>query len=463
MSNKAGEIQMPTLLFIKNQNHQFGPVEKFLSKRGYKVFVETDTTTGLEKILEINPDYIFLAWDHKNEGIRQMPKTIYQSCTGQIVPFIMSMQRDQIIQLESSGFENKLYPPLSGPAIQRAISKYEKKNQALDDLTKKANAPKKQSEMIQVKSFFKADEDNSPNINLGPQQQQAPENEERKILASRARNRLNTFQQTQTLDQESDLSVESGRKSKLLISKQSAKLSQSQMTYLTQTFDSAIKPEILETLEQFAHETPPNKQISETTIIYVMVIQELEWTGYLVIASESYLDLEASEAIFNSWVEQMILADKKVSDIDFNDSVFLEIQTPRLNFIDFCGYKAEFYKDIDYKGQKTAVGFFSFSPYEVINAVHDQFDYLELSTEFLQPDSPIPFDIHLYLKENKRFVLYLRPGSFLDEIQMQRLKQRSVEHIYTSMDYELALLKYKAEFNLLYLIKSYQKMKALPE
>lgn len=537
-----------TLFFVKNRNHQFSPVEKFLTKRGYNVIVETDVKTGLDRIMETNPEYIFLAWDHINENVRAMPKTIYQSCTGQIVPFIMSTQRDQILHLETSGFEHKLYPPLSGPAVIRLIQKQEKKSQAFDQInTKKSSATaKKESEMIQVKSFFTSEDEQKSNV---VSRKSASIHEgERKKNASWGRGQAQKFAKTndkdsqlvsssgkfdpakakliaalsKEVDKDGVMSEEQKQKTKINLSaavekeysasggsqdalrsaieqeidqigelgkvdkaitkarllalldtkssssqsamslqlpKATKKLSQNQKQSLDQSFSDVVKPEMFDLIENYSDISDGTSLLTETTKIFVMAIQEIEWTGYLTVASENFLDAASAQVILNNWLKKMIRIERVDQNPDEQDelpeSALFEVQVPKVNFADFCSYKADFFKEVQFEDKKTMLSFFSFSPYQVINSIHDTSDMLELSTEFLQPNHNLPFDVNLYLPENKKFILYLRPESFLDDAQVSRLQTRKVQYIYSSMDYELELLKYKAEFNLRALIESY--------
>lgn len=577
MSEAINDTKPATLFFVKNLSHQFGPVEKFLKKRGYTVVVETDVKTAIDRILEENPEYIFLAWDHKNENIRSMPKTIYQSCTGSVVPFIMSTQRDQLIQIESSGFENKLYPPLSGPAIIRVISKYEKKNQIFEQINnKKAANTKKESDMIQVKSFFTQDNDEGPEINLKKSNTHA--DNERKKVANRSRGKLNMFMPKQRKRTASPMpsAVQEGIRAKMkhaieeqigklgvlsavqkeaakaklmralqndfgsdgasgkllraieeeignmselseidqkqtagslialmeaelaealaateadigggapklsigegidlssgaepmsnLLPRESKNLSSGQIMFLDQSFNDTVKPEMFDVIENYSDQKTDQVDLTKTTQMYVLVVQELEWTGYLTVASENYLDVASAQVILNNWIKQMIRVEQiDQQDPDHNelpDAVLFEIHVPKVDFANFCSYKSDFFKNVEYQGKKTMIGFFSFSPFEVINSVHPAHDMLELPVEFLQPNKELPFDVNLYLQENEKFILYIRPGSFLDSIQVSRLQTRKVKYIFSNMDFELALLKYKAEFNINKLIDIYHRIKA---
>lgn len=569
-------IKAPTLFFVKNLAHQFDAVEKFLKKRGFKVFIEADIKTAIDRILEENPDYIFLSWDHKNENIRLMPKTIYASCTGQIVPFIMSTQRDQIIQLESSGFENKLYPPLSGPAIMRVISKHEKKSQIFEQINnKKTVEKKKQSNMIQVKSFFTQEDGRGPQFNL--KREKSLKDNERKMIANRSRGQINKFMPQKQRKSAGEMNVatqsgpkrskmsstfqgsiksrmklaieqefkknnrltpiqQEGAKNKLMtaIEQQIAKdvspeklilllneeiakfdelnpeeqqettgklievlnqnggeempeidmdeedenlsipmseqilkenngLSKNQVEFLEESFTETVKPELFDTLEAYADQQVQQLDLTTTTQIYILIVQELEWTGYLAIASESYLDIASAQDILNEWIKKMIHVqriDQDTTDEDaMPDAVLMEIRVPKVDFADFCSYKSEFFKQVDFNDKKTMLGFFSFSPYQVINSVHSAHDMLELPVEFLQPNKQLPFDVNLWMPENKKFILYIRPGSFLEEGQLERLIKHKTKYIFSDMEYELPLLKYKAEFNIKALIESYNSIK----
>lgn len=540
-----------TLFFVKNTFHPFGLVENFLKKRGYQVVVETDIKIGLDKIMRINPEYIFLAWDHKNTGIRSLSKTIYQSCTGQIVPFITSTQRDQIIQLENSGFESRLYPPLSGPAIVRLIAKNEQRNQFFDQMDQMATAPasapaKKQSEMIQVKSFFK-DEATSSTVSVrssastdsgqqkkkalhhrGQAQIFAKKNQQEKLITALSEavdTTENLYEEQKTVAKkklkqavDNEFSKQSGEfnltqsieqavdeipdylpepkaqlKEKLRgllkhpldrafpqlgddkqglgddvtsskLSVETKKLSKEQTDVLEQSFSESVKPELFDLIETYS-DLKGNAALNQTTQIYVLAVQEINWTGYLMVASENYLDVESAQTIFNTWISTHIRTEENDQSLNASEelpeSVLFEIRVDEINFSELCSLKADFFKSVEFEDKKTLLGFFAFSPFKVINSIHAQFDMLELSTIFLQPNYHLPFDINLYLAENKKFITYLRADSFLDDTQVSRLQTRKVEFIYSNLDHELALLKYKAEFNVKTLIEDYKRIKGL--
>lgn len=111
------------LLFIKGPTDQLKSVESFLAKRNFSVYSEIDVKTASSKIMEIEPDFIFLAWDHIDPAIMGLPKLIAQASNAIVVPFTTSTKRESTRKLNVCQINPKLYPPVSGPAIERLILK----------------------------------------------------------------------------------------------------------------------------------------------------------------------------------------------------------------------------------------------------------------------------------------------------------------------------------------------------
>src|SRR5262245_30436078 len=57
------------LFFIKNPADNLKSVETFLNKRNFIVHIEADIKVALGKILELQPHFVFIAWDHTNKKV----------------------------------------------------------------------------------------------------------------------------------------------------------------------------------------------------------------------------------------------------------------------------------------------------------------------------------------------------------------------------------------------------------
>lgn len=54
------------LLFITDLPDQLKSVITFLKKRNYEVYTVAELKDSVTKIFEIQPQFVFLAWDHKD-------------------------------------------------------------------------------------------------------------------------------------------------------------------------------------------------------------------------------------------------------------------------------------------------------------------------------------------------------------------------------------------------------------
>lgn len=162
-----------TLFFLKSPKHNLTAIENFLKKRDFDVVSIADYKQAVGKVIPLNPDYIFIAWDHPQEQVMNLPRLLTQSCTSKIIPYINTSDKHQHRKLQSSGFDPKLFPPLSGPGIQRMIAKIEqsaaaaeKANSEQDKKEKSGQSVgNKKSEMIQVRSTFSG-EQGGPNTKM---------------------------------------------------------------------------------------------------------------------------------------------------------------------------------------------------------------------------------------------------------------------------------------------------------
>jgi DNA-binding response OmpR family regulator len=119
-----------TLFFIKSPTVNSTAIESFLKKRGFIVVSETDIRVAILEIMKTAPDYILISLDHPSERITHLPKLISQSVITTIIAYCSSNDKLQVRKLQASAQPLKLFPPLSGPAIQRLISRLEKEKEA---------------------------------------------------------------------------------------------------------------------------------------------------------------------------------------------------------------------------------------------------------------------------------------------------------------------------------------------
>lgn len=447
--------------------------ETYLKKRDFTVFICLAFDELVQVCGENDPEFIFIPWDHPDPGqARTIHKTLYQACTGTIVPFINQPARDQLWQLESSGFEFKGFPPFSGVTVQRIIARIENKNQLLAKAMSKAQAKdtkKNTSGSFQVKSQFK---DDSP---LGANQRseailldEPTDNSTIRVQSGRVQKDSLSPEQIKNkkrkLTQFSD--AENPSENFIFVPKQEKKLSQKQKDRLQQKFSESVQNEFGELVKAYDDiENTHQKKLLTTRHIYVLAVQQPEWTGYLTLASESFIEPNSALGILSDWVksvkEQTSTKDTQTADIEITNEeseVFFDMLIKPIDYAHFSSFKAEYQQEISHNNKRTLIAFFPFSPYHVMSTFHDNEDILEVPLEFLRGQTMLTFDLMLHLPENKKYITYVRAMDTLENEKLERLKKKFVETCYTKPEFEEELTRYKAETNLLSLFESYANM-----
>lgn len=129
------------LFFVKSPGYATATAETFLKKRNFEVFSEMVIEKALNKIFEVQPDFIFFALDHLDPSIEELPKLAAQGCMAPCIPYITSSNRAATKKLNLYPMAYKLYPPISGPAIERMVVK-SYKQAAEEEARLSGNQPK---------------------------------------------------------------------------------------------------------------------------------------------------------------------------------------------------------------------------------------------------------------------------------------------------------------------------------
>lgn len=111
------------ILFLKKNRQSLSGAEKYLIKRGWKVVSTHELKVSVLKAVELKPDYIFIAFDHPNQKVSNLPKVFKQILTSTIVPFLETQSSFSLHLIKQAGYVYSLLPPITGPKIERLIHK----------------------------------------------------------------------------------------------------------------------------------------------------------------------------------------------------------------------------------------------------------------------------------------------------------------------------------------------------
>ncbi len=441
------EIEQTRVFFFKAYTHDLKVVEAYLTKRGYEVMSEHDFGQALTKIMHFDPAFLFIAWDHPNPRIHAIPKFIAKNSMAAIIPYIQSTSRDQLRQLEASGFSHKIYPPVSGPAIIRAILKIEKESlQGVAEITK-ADALPKASSSIHRTSKIKSDEAEA-------------------FLQNLAKEPANLVTETSagaTSKEKSAIHLQKGNRGDLIkynktkLATLSINLSQSLNTEkiqpklkvsLKDEFQSKIKNQIQDASQAYLEsDTLPKIRLEDfATDFYqkllCLIVQSDSWCGYLLIASQVQINNSDYQIILQNWLQSQFI---NMNEISENDYFEIQLQNKEVDLKLWAKINSDYVEIIENENSEVLIGFFSVDPKYLILELSETYQMLEVPLDQVPADQQIQLSLFLHLPDNKKYILYTPAAQILSAQQKRKLQEKHVEKLFTSIDFEKELHKLKAE------------------
>jgi hypothetical protein len=127
IAEKKGDVS--SIFILKSQTTTLAQAESFLRNRKWVVGSGTNLREALAYIIQKNPQYILVTADHPNRKVRLFPKMLAQAFPIRVIGFAEKGSGLSTKNLHEMGLEYNLYPPVSGPAIERMILKIKKEDE----------------------------------------------------------------------------------------------------------------------------------------------------------------------------------------------------------------------------------------------------------------------------------------------------------------------------------------------
>lgn len=400
-----------TLFFIASPNYKLTAVENFLKKRNYDVHIATDVKAGLLKLIEVQPDLVFIALDHGSPKIEVLPQIIQQCIDTNIIPFTHSNSREALKKLDDSALTNKIFPPLSGPAVERMSIKLKSKS----GIEKPAH--QKNSDLIVNKFLDELNEKQKPKSVEG-----LPDKAKTKRLKDK-----NFFYTTA----------------------KKTKITDSQKDNLKKEFELTIKSELADILETCQNGNVSNVVAlnQEKKSIYCLLVQSQSWSGHLMAYSNHTLESHLLEPVFKNWISKEFKY--------FNDQeshIFFEIEINLQDFKIWVENKAEYAENLKVDDSELNLSFVGIEPKHLLMEFDEEHDLVDVRLEWIPLKTELNLSLYLHLPENKKFLLYTPKGQQMSEMQKQRLVENRVERLYSPIEFEdeVKRLKMLQYFELLF-------------
>lgn len=472
------------LLFITDLPDQLKSVIAFLKKRNYDVHTVSELKDSVTKIFELQPEFVFLAWDHSDRKVTTFAKLLTQTTSSPIIPFINKNTKDSILRFGACPLNPKLYPPLSGPAVERLVLKTGIDDRKLvRDRDRSATTAEelKKAQQILVDSLNQDTTDQnevllseSPPVpdDLDIKMPAAPVLTTEDISAQISSHNHNLSQPKRelepsqiegfkkNLDDHLKLPLENilanheeakafngspgYQKSNLIIQK-GAPSSMKNSTHMMFRTASDNKPTLAR---------GQNEVLAPAHFIYCLSLVSEKWCGYFMVSTSTLLDFTQIDLAFSDWIKMQMAVG------EINESQYFELHNLEPEEWSDIKKQSDFTEQMQIQEHHFELCFLRVSPDDMKILLSDDNNYIRIATEGVPTDLPLDFGLWLHLPENKKYLLYTPQHSPLDEKQKQRLLQNHVDTLFTSLEHEKFYRYYLLKKNLQHVLEAHPKKKA---
>ena len=127
--------QKKSILIIKANTQSLIAAEGFLRNRDWKIKATANLKEALVYLVQEQPAFVMISVDHPNKKVQKLPKVLAAAFPCCVIAFAEESATASYKALSSSPSEYQIYPPITGPAIERIVNKYYKDQLAKPALT----------------------------------------------------------------------------------------------------------------------------------------------------------------------------------------------------------------------------------------------------------------------------------------------------------------------------------------
>lgn len=464
--SKEGEVPK-TMLILKSHPGALATVETFLRNRGWQITSTANLKEALVQAVSRKPNYILISMDHAHKKARALPRVLAQAVPAAAVMVFAENQTSASYNvLNGCLCDYKVYPPITGPAIERCVNKYLKDQQTRASVQMAGDSLKGEgasaNDMISIKGGLLPesedasrllsqflDEDERAQVQKGVSGKMdplvpadAPAGMKEPPLGSREYRRNHSPPAWEPMKKEESL----------LPSKEVRKARR-------ETKDTLIARGTQKSLEESVNRRDGkiHVKIQDTTSAACILVESRRFSGYLVAVMGNNMKIDKA---FIETVKQRLFKFLKANGEDISDNQAMDIKIRPVDFEPWALEYADFLRKSVHEGHEIAMAFFPRRPVKAILEDSPQKEMARIHLSELQGDRPVEFDLYVYLPNNDKYVLYTPKGGVFYNKQMDRLKKQGVTHMHIQKEAAQAVSKYRAQNYLNDMVEDYEKNRA---
>jgi hypothetical protein len=120
------ENRVSSLLILKQKESSLKGAEVFLGNRGWLLNTAFQLKQMILVLAQKNPEYVLIPVDFPHAKILMLPQLLAQAFPAKIILYAENPSTTAMMRLQEIKMPYKIYPPVSGPAIERMIFKIQK-------------------------------------------------------------------------------------------------------------------------------------------------------------------------------------------------------------------------------------------------------------------------------------------------------------------------------------------------
>lgn len=481
------------LLIIKSKPAGLGTVEGFLKNRDWTIKSTTNLKEALIFLVQEQPQFVMVSIDHPNRKVRNLPKILAQAFPVCVIVFAEENSAASFNLLNTSNSEYLLYPPVTGPAVERTVNKFYKDQQAkgitnpfqrngtttgegdgVIAIKGEGGAMGAQSAQSILQQLLAGDDGSNQfsgnplpsnigympgtnsELNLGLMQPSAQNNGLGPSWAQQGHGAGNSMgngaeENDETLNamlMRQNAANKAGAGWAPMATKARRKdrptPEQIENNPLASKKDSIILRGTKDALEKSCIQTnfAESEAIEDSTNISCIVIESTRFSGYLITAMGK--DRKLDDAFLGK-VRERLFRFLKENGENIEDSESMQLKIKEVPFEEWALEQAEFLRKSVHDGNEVAMAFFPRPDVKTTLGDSADEEMASIHLNELAGDVAVEFNVYIYLPKNNKYVLYTPRGSKFFNVQKQRLQSQGVSNLHILKAEIQDLDKYRAQ------------------
>ncbi len=465
------------LLFIVKSKESNGKgFETFLRNRKWDLFSSSDLQKAIAMMLKQPIHCALITVDHPNPKCNRLPNIIAQTIQVPVILFAEGYSQAGIQALGASGHPYILYPPVSGPAVERMLLRIEKdllaaqqsspgqrNTSGLTSSTEEENynrnlSGKRSPSLADIVQLFEGDgqsalksaESGRTFGGNGDNTQTSDATKFSTLLPGETEpsslRHLNGTQQIQSLPRsdngtsEAPVTIDDSGSAHLIKGAEHA---------LSQSSVGRVAPPDLPA------QTAPGKATSYSRVS-CFEIRTSKLSGYIIVArcTERNHDDNINESIKLHLLEYL-----NTNGISTTSDDLMNLRLSPVNFEDWSIEEAMFLRKSVQSGSAVALAFFPYLAQSAPLELSPESQMFRIGLHEISVDYPLEFDIYLHLAANKKYIRYAAKDRKIIVSQRERLQSSGIQYLHVRADAARDLMRYRVQNFLNDNIKEYKAKK----